>query len=74
VLELPSKPIIEGKTETRIEVKGRLGRRRRPLLDNLKEKQEYWKLKEETLDRSVWRTCFGRGYGPFIKTAYNMNE
>ena len=23
----------------------------------------YWKLKEKTLDRNLWRTRFGRGYG-----------
>jgi hypothetical protein len=28
----------------------------------------YWKLKEEALDRTVWRTGFGRGYGPVVKT------
>jgi hypothetical protein len=27
----------------------------------------YWKLKEEALDRTVWRTCFGRGYGPVVR-------
>jgi hypothetical protein len=24
-------------------------------------------LKEEALDRTLWRTRFGRGYGPVIK-------
>jgi hypothetical protein len=24
-------------------------------------------LKEETLHRTLWRTCLGRGYGPAIK-------
>jgi hypothetical protein len=46
---------------------GRRGRRRKQLLDDLKEKRRYWKLKEETLDRSLWRTHFGRGYGPVVK-------
>jgi hypothetical protein len=31
------------------------------------EKKRYWKLKEKDLDRTVWRTCFGRGYGPVLK-------
>jgi hypothetical protein len=31
-------------------------------LDDLKETRGYWKLKEEALDRTVWRTGFGRGY------------
>jgi hypothetical protein len=33
----------------------------RQLLDDLKEKKRYWKLKEEALDRTLWRTRFGRG-------------
>jgi hypothetical protein len=61
----------EGQRE---EVRGRRGRRRKQLLNNLKEKRGYWKLKEEALDRTVWRTRFGRGYGPVVKTAYGMNE
>jgi hypothetical protein len=34
----------------------RRGRRRRQLLDGLQEKSGYWKLKEEALDRTLWRT------------------
>jgi hypothetical protein len=43
--------VIEGKLEGRIEMTGRRGRRRKQLLDDLKEKRRYWKLKEEALDR-----------------------
>jgi len=32
-------------------------------VDDLKEKRGYWKLKEEALDRALWRAGFGRGYG-----------
>jgi hypothetical protein len=39
---------------------------RKQLLDDLKEKRIYWKLKEEALDRTLWRTRFGRGYGPVV--------
>jgi len=39
------KRVIEGKIEERIEVTGRRGRRRKKLLDELKEKTGYWKLK-----------------------------
>ena len=39
---------------------GRRGRRRRKLLDDLKERRGYCHLKEEVLDRSVWRAGFGR--------------
>jgi hypothetical protein len=48
-------------------VAGRRGRRRKQLLANLKETTEYWKMIEEELDRTAWRTGFGRGYGPVIK-------
>jgi hypothetical protein len=46
---------------------GRRGRRRKQLLDDLKEKKRYWKLKEAALDRTLWRTRFGRGYGPIVR-------
>jgi hypothetical protein len=45
---------------------GRRGRRRKQLLDDLKEKRRYWKLKGEALDRTLWRTLYGRGYGPVV--------
>ena len=51
-----------------IEVTGRRGRRRKQLLDDLKETIGYWKLKKKALDRSVWRTRFGRGCGSVDKT------
>jgi hypothetical protein len=59
--------VIEGKLEGRREMTGRRGRRRKQLLDDLKEKRGYWKLKEEALDRTVWRTRFERGYGPVVR-------
>ena len=37
-------------------------RRRKELLNDLKEEGGYWKLKDAALDGTVWRTCFGRGY------------
>jgi hypothetical protein len=55
------KHVIEGKVKGRIAMTGRRGRRRKQLLDGLKEKRRYWKLKEEALDR------FGRGYGPVVR-------
>jgi len=36
-------------------------------LDDLKRKGQYWKLKEEALDRTCWRTGFGRDHGPVIR-------
>jgi hypothetical protein len=44
------KHVIEEKLEGRT---GRRGRRRKQLLDDLKEKRGYWKLKEEALDRTL---------------------
>jgi hypothetical protein len=40
---------------------GRRGRRRRKLIDKLKKRKWYWKLKEEAVDCTVWRTGFARG-------------
>jgi hypothetical protein len=60
------KHVVEGKEEGRIEVTGRRGRRRQQLLDDFKEKRGYWKFKEEALDRTLWRTRFGRSYGPVV--------
>jgi hypothetical protein len=61
------KHVVEEKLEGRIEMTGRRGRRRKQLLDDLKEKRRYWKLKEEALDRTQWKTRFGRGYGPVVR-------
>ena len=52
---------IEGKIKRRIEVTGRRGRRRKKLLDDLKERKGFSHLKEEALDRGMWRADFGRG-------------
>jgi hypothetical protein len=65
------KHVIEGKLEGRIEMTGRRERRRKQLLDDLTEKRRYWKLKEEALDRTHWRTRFGRGYGPVADRLQN---
>jgi len=37
------------------------------LLDDLKERRGYSHLKEEALDRTVWRARFGRGFGPVVR-------
>ena len=46
---------------------GRRGRRRRKLLDGLKGRGGYSHLKEEALDRTMWRDGFGRGFGPVVR-------
>jgi len=48
-------------------VTGRRGRRRRKLLDDLKERRGYYHLNEEALDRTMWRARFGRGFGPVVR-------
>ena len=42
-------------------------RRRRNLLDDLKDRRGYYHLKEEALDRTVWRNCFGGGFEPVVR-------
>jgi hypothetical protein len=59
--------VIEGKIQGGIEVTGRRGRKRRKLLDDLKERRGYSHLKEEALDRTMWRVRFGRGLGPVVR-------
>ena len=39
---------------------GRRGSRRRQLLDVLKGKTGYWKLKDEAIDLTMWRSRFGK--------------
>jgi hypothetical protein len=50
-----------------IEVTGRRGRRGRTLLDDFKERRGYCHLKEEAVDRTLWRAGFGRGFGPAVR-------
>jgi ribosomal 50S subunit-associated protein YjgA (DUF615 family) len=54
--------VIEGKIKEGIEVTGGRARRRRKLLDDLKERR-----KEEALDHTMWRARFGRGFGPVVR-------
>ena len=46
---------------------GRRGRRRSKPLDDFKERRRYSHLKEEALDRVLWRAHFGRGFGPVVR-------
>ena len=59
--------VIEGKIKGGIEVTGRRGRRRRKLLDDLKERRGYSHLKEGALDRAMWTARFERGFGPVVR-------
>jgi hypothetical protein len=47
-------------------VTGRRGRRHKRLLDDFKDRRGYSQLKEEALDRTMWRNHFGRGFGPVV--------
>ena len=59
--------VINGKIKGGMEVIRRRGRRRMKLLDDLKERRIYSHLKEEALDRGMWRARFGRGFGPVVR-------
>jgi hypothetical protein len=50
-----------------IEVTGKQGRRRRKLLDERKERSGYSHLKEEALNRTMWKARFGRSFGPVVR-------
>jgi hypothetical protein len=65
------KHIIEGKIQEGIAVTGRRGRKRKQLLDVVKETRGYCK---EAIGRTLWRNHFGRSYVPVIETDYGMNE
>jgi uncharacterized membrane protein YccC len=47
--------VIEGKIKGDMEVTRRRGKRRKKLLADLKDRRGYSHLKEEALDRTVWR-------------------
>jgi hypothetical protein len=46
-------------------------RRCKQLLDDVKEKTGYWKFKEKALDRTLWRTRFGKVYGAVVHRKHN---
>jgi hypothetical protein len=59
--------VTEGKIQGKIKVTRRQGRRRRKVLDDLKERRGYSHLKEEALDRTLQRARFGRVFGPVVR-------
>jgi hypothetical protein len=59
--------VIEGKIKGEIQVTRRRGRRRKKLLDDLKDRRGYTHLKEEALDHTMWRNRFGRCVGPVVR-------
>ena len=51
------------------EIKGEreVTRRRKKLLDDLKDRRGYSHWKEEALDRTMWRNRFEGGFGPVVR-------
>ena len=66
------KQVIEGKIKGEMEVTRRQGRRRKKLLDDLKDRRGCSHLKEEALDRNMWRERFGRGFEPVVRLLMMM--
>jgi len=68
ILRINSLPqqVIEGKIKGQIEVTRRRGRRRKKLLNDLKDRRGYCQLKEEALNRTMWRNRFARRFGPVV--------
>jgi len=61
------KQVVEGKRKGEMEVARRRGRRRKKLLDDLKDRRGYSHLKEGALDRTMWGHRFGGGFGPVVR-------
>jgi len=69
------KQVIEGKIKGEMEVARRWGRRRKRLLDDLKDRRGFSHSKVEALDRTMWRHRFGGGIGPVVRQNTEwMNE
>jgi hypothetical protein len=58
------KQVIEGKIKVDMEMTRRQGKRRKKLLDDLKNMRGYSHLRKEALDRTMRRNHFGGGFGP----------
>ena len=61
------KQVIEGKIKGESEVTRTRGRRRKKLLDDLKDRRGYSHLKGEALDRTMGRNRFGGGFGRVVR-------
>ena len=61
------KQVIGGKIKGDMEVARRRGRRRKKLLDDVKDRRGYSNLKEEALEGTMWRHRFGGGFGPVVR-------
>ena len=61
------KQVMEEKIKGEMKVTRRRGRRRKKLLDDRKDRRGYSHLKEEALDRTMWRNRFGGGFEPVVR-------
>jgi len=61
------KQVIERKVKGEMKVTKRRGRRRKKLLDYLKDRRGYCHLKKEALNRTMWRHLFGGVFGPVVR-------
>jgi hypothetical protein len=61
------KQVINGKIKGEMEVTRRRGRRRKQLLNDLKDRRGYSHLKEKAIDRTMCRNSFGIGFGPVVR-------
>ena len=69
------KHVIDEKVESRMDrCYLKACRRHQELMYDLKKSRGYWKLKEEALDCTQWRTVFERFYGNCRMTDYGINE
>ena len=59
--------LLQERYKKKIRRKGRQGRRRKKLLDDLTESRGYCHLKEEAVDRTMLRARFGGGFGPVVR-------
>jgi hypothetical protein len=64
------KHVIKGKIKGEMEVTRRRGRRDKKLLDDVNDRRGYSDLKEEALNRTMWRNRFGGGFGPVVRLAH----
>ena len=59
--------LLKQVTEGKIKEEKEVTRRRKELLDDPRDRRGYSHLKEEALDRTMWRNRFGRGFGPVVR-------
>ena len=48
-------------------------RRSTQLRDDVQETRGCWKLKDEALACTLWRTRFGKGFGPAVRQTTELN-